>query len=76
MTVFSVTRRDILGNKPWEVRDYDQGLYTTKDLAEDCVKRHLGNEAVCDDGWFDGVWTSPRHPKIEYIVSEQVVHCE
>lgn len=76
MTVFQVTYRVKLGQRPDEVKDYNRGLYINKALAEDCVKRLIGNDAVCDDGWFEGVWTSHRYPDIECIVHEEVVHDE
>ena len=76
MTVFRVTYRVKLGQRPDQVKDYDRGLYINKPLAEDCVKRLIGEDAVCDDGWFDDVWTSPKHPNVECIVYEEVVHDE
>jgi hypothetical protein len=75
MTVFQVTYRVKLGQRPDQVKDYNRGLYINKPLAEDCIKRLIGEDAVKDpDPWFNDYWSSPKHPNVECIISEEVVH--
>lgn len=74
MTVFKVTYRIKMSDKPWDVKDSDKGLYLTKELAEDFVNRLIGPNPVKQDIWFMDVWTNPKRPKVECIVTEEVIH--
>ena len=73
MTIFRLTRRQILGNRPDQVRDYTESYFATKALAEQRAKDILGAKTVCEDDWFCGIWTAPHLPKVEYIIDKVIV---
>lgn len=71
MTIWTVTYRKILGDKPWEVEDHAPALFTTHDKAVDYVKRFIGNRAVLTDdgmGLYE-VWENP----IFYLDRQMIV---
>lgn len=76
MTIWTTTYREILGHKPWEVRDHAPALFTTYEKAVDYVKRMLGNRAVLTDegmGFYE-VWENPIFcPDRQMIVEERTV---
>ena len=73
MTVWTATRRDILGPNPWEVQDHAPALFSTRDKVIDYVKRTIGNSAeLVDDGMgFYEVWRNPKFLTNHIIIVEE-----
>ena len=77
MTIFTLIRRQILGNRPDQVRDHIEGYYATKALAEDAINRIFGKWAVKhEDDFFEDYYTSTVVPNVEYYINENVVITE
>ena len=73
MTIFTLIRRQILGNRPDQVRDHTEGYYATKALAEDAINRIFGKWAVKHEDFFEDYYTSTVVPNVEYYITEVVV---
>lgn len=76
MTIFTLTRREILGNRPDQVKDRIEGYYATKALAEDDISRIFGKWAVKHEDFFEDYYTSTIIPNVEYYINEVVVITE
>jgi hypothetical protein len=76
MTVFNVTYRKYGSDKPWDCKDFNEGLFSTRELADRRAKDILGDKATCNEDFFVAIWTTPSMPRVEVIISEQVVFTE
>ena len=76
MTVYKVVRRYTYGNEPHQVQDLEQGLFISKPLAEDFVKRMLYMARPVADDFFEDVWQSavPEIDRVTYYIIPTIVH--
>ena len=77
MTIFTLTRRRILGNLPHQVIDRIEGYYATKALAEEAINRLFGKWIVKhEEDFFEDYYTSTIIPNVEYYINEVIVITE
>ena len=69
MTIYSVMRREIFGGGADQRTDTIQNYFATQELAEDEVKRALGEGATKSEYYFEDCWFSARFPNVEYYIT-------